>query len=108
MTTSISRTSAWIRSRSAGATRRGTVVALAAMLVLLALGATGPPTAAAASAPGVSTPDLAAIDRYVEAQRRATRLPGLALGIVHGDRVVHLRGFGDADPSGRPVTPHTP
>lgn len=36
------------------------------------------------------------------------RLPGLALGIVRGDRIVHLRGFGDAGPSGRPVTPQTP
>jgi CubicO group peptidase (beta-lactamase class C family) len=44
----------------------------------------------------------------VEAQRRATRLPGLALGIIHGDRIVHLRGFGQAGPSGRPVTSQTP
>jgi CubicO group peptidase (beta-lactamase class C family) len=108
MNTSIPGISTWIRSRSAGATRRGTVVALATMLVLLAFGATGPPTAAAASAPGAGTPDLAAIDRYVEAHRQATRLPGLALCIVHGDQVVHLRGFGHADPSGRPVTPQTP
>ena len=33
---------------------------------------------------------------------------GLRLGIVRGDRVVHLAGFGQADPTGRPVTPHTP
>jgi CubicO group peptidase (beta-lactamase class C family) len=97
----------------AGAARRGTIVALAAILVLLAFGAMRPLTAAAASTPGASTPgastpDLAAIDRYVEAQRRATRLPGLALGIVHGDRIVHLQGFGHADPSGRLVTPQTP
>jgi CubicO group peptidase (beta-lactamase class C family) len=108
MNSSLPRTSAWIRSWSPGAARRGTVVVLAAMLVLLALGGMRPPTAAAASTPGARAPDLAAIDRYVEAQRRATRLPGLALGIVHGDRVVHLRGFGHADPSGRPVTPQTP
>jgi CubicO group peptidase (beta-lactamase class C family) len=108
MTTSISTTSTSIRSQRAGAVRRAAITALAALVVLIALGGTRPPAAAAASAQGASTPDLAAIDRYVEAQRRATRLPGLALGIVHGDRVVHLRGFGDADPSGRPVTPQTP
>lgn len=107
MNTSIAKTNTWIRSWRAGAPPRGTILALAAMLVLLAVGATRP-AAAAASTPGNGTPDLAAIDRYVEAQRRATRLPGLALGIVHGDRVVHLRGFGHADPSGRPVTPQTP
>jgi CubicO group peptidase (beta-lactamase class C family) len=106
--TSISRSSTWIRSLMAGPARRAAVVALAAMLVLLAFGATRPATAAAASAPGASTPDLAAIDHYVQAQRRATRLPGLALGIVHGDRIVHLRGFGHADSAGRLVTPQTP
>jgi CubicO group peptidase (beta-lactamase class C family) len=36
------------------------------------------------------------------------RLPGLALGIVQGNQIVHLRGFGVTDPSGRPVTPQTP
>jgi CubicO group peptidase (beta-lactamase class C family) len=108
MNTSILRTSTGIRSSLAGSARRTIVVALAALLALLALGAMRPPTAAAASARGTGMPDLAAIDRYVEAQRRATRLPGLALGIVHGDRVVHLRGFGHADSAGRPVTPQTP
>lgn len=53
-------------------------------------------------------PDLAAIDAYVESQMKAIGLPGLALGIVQGDRIVHLRGFGVADPTGRPVTPQTP
>jgi CubicO group peptidase (beta-lactamase class C family) len=104
--TSISSSSISIRWLRAGAVRRAAIAVLAALLALLTLGAMGPP--AAASAPGTSTPDLAAIDRYVEAERRATRLPGLALGIVHGDQVVHLRGFGQAGPSGRPVTPQTP
>jgi CubicO group peptidase (beta-lactamase class C family) len=39
---------------------------------------------------------------------QANRLPGLAVGLVHGDQIVHLRGFGIADPSGRAVTPQTP
>ncbi len=110
MKTSISRSSTWLRWLRAGAARRAAITALAALLVLLALGGMRPPAAAAASATrtGTGTPDLAAIDRYVEAQRRATHLPGMALGIVHGDRIVHLQGFGDADPSGRPVTPQTP
>ena len=38
----------------------------------------------------------------------AQRIPGLALGIVQGDEIVHLRGFGEADSSGRAVTPQTP
>ena len=39
---------------------------------------------------------------------QAQRLPGLALGIVQGDQIVYLKGYGIADPSGRAVTPQTP
>ena len=53
-------------------------------------------------------PDLAAIDRFVRSEMDAQRIPGLALGIVHGDRIVHVRGFGQAERSGRDVTPQTP
>ena len=53
-------------------------------------------------------PDLAAIDRYVRSEMDAQRIPGLALGIVHGDRIVHVQGFGQAERSGRDVTPQTP
>ncbi len=53
-------------------------------------------------------PDFGAIDRYVESERQAMRIPGLAIGIVEGDRIVHLAGFGQADPTGRPVTAQTP
>jgi CubicO group peptidase (beta-lactamase class C family) len=81
---------------------RGTLLGL---LALLAFSISALPTAAA---PRASAPDFAAIDSYVEAQMQAARIPGLALGIVHGDQVVHLRGFGKADQSGRAVTPQTP
>jgi CubicO group peptidase (beta-lactamase class C family) len=68
-------------------------------------------TAATAGAtPAPATPasqDFVAIDAYVEAQMRELRIPGLALGITHGDQVVHLQGFGRADPTGRVVTPQT-
>jgi len=52
--------------------------------------------------------DFAAIDRFVDSERQAMRVPGITIGIVRGDRVVHLAGFGQADPTGRPVTPQTP
>jgi CubicO group peptidase (beta-lactamase class C family) len=55
-----------------------------------------------------TTPDFAAIDSYIEAQMKELRIPGLALGIVQGDQIIHLKGFGIADPSGRAVTPQTP
>ena len=61
-----------------------------------------------ASAAADDGPDLAAIDRYVRSEMDAQRIPGLALGIVSGDRIVHVQGFGQADRSGRQVTPETP
>ena len=53
-------------------------------------------------------PDFAGIDRYVTAQMQEAHIPGLALGIVHADHIVHLRGFGVANPAGQPATPQTP
>src|SRR5690349_8572586 len=53
-------------------------------------------------------PAFAAVDAYVADRMRAARIPGLALVIVEGDRLVYARGYGRADPSGRPVTPSTP
>ena len=53
-------------------------------------------------------PNLSSIDAYIEKEMRDVHIPGLALGIVHNDEVVHLRGFGEADPAGRAVTPQTP
>ena len=79
---------------------------VAAVLVALALVlAVRPATARVEHA---AAPDFAAIDAYVESERRAMGAPGLALGIVQGDRIVHLKGFGIADPAGRAVTPQTP
>jgi CubicO group peptidase (beta-lactamase class C family)/pimeloyl-ACP methyl ester carboxylesterase len=52
-------------------------------------------------------PDFAAIDRFVDSERQAMRVPGLAIGVVHGDRIMHLAGFGQADGNGRPVTQQT-
>lgn len=74
------------------------------VLLLLLVAAGGPVEARDAR----SEPDFAAIDGYVEAQLRAMRIPGAALALVQGDRIVHTRGFGSAGPDGRPVTPQTP
>lgn len=54
-----------------------------------------------------STPDFAVIDSYVLSQMNTLHIPGIALGIVHGKQIVHVRGFGIADPSGRSVTSQT-
>lgn len=66
------------------------------------------PANGAAAGSGVTPHNLTAIDAYIEAEMGATQLPGLALGIVAGEQIVHLRGFGRADSSGRIVTPQTP
>jgi CubicO group peptidase (beta-lactamase class C family) len=52
-------------------------------------------------------PNFAAIDAYLEGQVKDLNLPGLALVVVHGDQIAHLKTFGIADPSGRPITPQT-
>jgi CubicO group peptidase (beta-lactamase class C family) len=76
------------------------VAALACGIVSAMLG----PALAAAD----GGPDLAAIDRYVRSEMEAQRIPGLALGIVHRDRILHVQGFGQAGESGPGVTPQTP
>ncbi len=48
------------------------------------------------------------IEEYVERERKASRIPGIAIGIVYGDRIVYTKGFGVADEKGTPVTPDTP
>ena len=48
------------------------------------------------------------VDRYVSDRMRSARIPGMALVIVKGDRLVYEKGYGRADPSGRGVTPETP
>ena len=49
-----------------------------------------------------------AIDAYIEGQMRRLKIPGVALAIVEGDRIVYRRGFGHARPGGEAPTPQTP
>ncbi len=51
---------------------------------------------------------LAEIDRYLQQQLNRLKVPGAALVIVEGERIVHLRGFGRAFPDGGAPTPQTP
>jgi CubicO group peptidase (beta-lactamase class C family) len=78
---------------------------ITSLVILLACLAS---STAFASSPKTAAPDFAAIDAYIEGQMKDIRLPGLALGIIHGDQIVYLKGYGVADPSGRAVTPQTP
>src|SRR5258705_5815190 len=48
------------------------------------------------------------IDAFIVASMQAARIPGLALGVVRGEHVEYLKGYGLAGPGSRPVTPQTP
>lgn len=76
-----------------------------AAAVLAAYGASAVPAAAHAPAP---VADYAEIDRYLETNQRQMHIPGMQLVVLQGDQVVHRRGFGRADQSGRPMTTDTP
>ena len=56
----------------------------------------------------VKPADFDAVDDYISAKMKELGIPGAALVIVQGDQIVHLKAFGVADASGRPVTPQTP
>jgi len=81
------------------------VLVLGALFALVAVGIV---EASAAGASSESAPDFAAIDHYVQKEMKQTRMPGVALGVVKADEIVHLKGFGKADSSGRAVRPQTP
>jgi len=73
----------------------------ASLAVLMVLMLAAPAVRAAAG------PDLAAIDAFVEDRMRRHGIPGIALAVVHGDEVIHARGFG-TDGRGRAMTADTP
>lgn len=49
----------------------------------------------------------AEIDEFVLHEMKAGNIPGLAIGIVNGDRVIYLKGYGTAGPGKGDVTPET-
>jgi CubicO group peptidase (beta-lactamase class C family) len=87
--------------------RRSVTLALGTLFAFVVLGMTQA-LATGNSSPQTDSPDFDAIDAYVQNQMQEMRIPGAALGIVKGDEIVHLEGFGNADDSGREVTPQTP
>jgi len=77
--------------------------------VALALGVFGAKRISAKPALGgasrSSSPDE--IDAYIEQQMARLSIPGASLAIVEGDKITHLRGFGQARPGEAP-SPRTP
>ncbi len=74
-------------------------------LVLAGVGAFAFRTAAQARS---DESDFTAVDDYITARMETAHIPGLSVAIVKGDQIVYRKGYGQADPSGRPVTPQTP
>jgi CubicO group peptidase (beta-lactamase class C family) len=62
----------------------------------------------ASAKPVSKSTDYDAIDTYVEGQMHRLNMPGVSLAIVEGDKIVHLRGFGQARPGGEAPSPQTP
>lgn len=48
------------------------------------------------------------VDAYIKETMERLPIPGLAVGIVKGDQVLYLQGYGTANVDGDPVTPQTP
>src|SRR6266498_1170367 len=75
------------------------IPALAALLLL--------PLHASAQSQPVGR-DINEMDSFVQSVMSSRGIPGVALVVIDGGQVIHQRGFGLADDSGRPVTPQTP
>jgi CubicO group peptidase (beta-lactamase class C family) len=94
-----------ITPRAATQRLRATTAALLAGLWLVAGSASAE---ADDEGPSLGTALFAKIDTFLASERQAADVPGLAVVIVAGDRIVHTAALGIADGAGRPVTPDTP
>lgn len=45
---------------------------------------------------------------FIASQMKTFRLPGVAVGIVHRDKIIYLKSFGAADNAGHQITPQSP
>lgn len=92
--------------------RVGGSVAAVVLAVVGVAGVGAHPAAADIAAQSVQTrvdeATLAEVEEYLETQRSELGLPGMAAGIVRGDKVVLLRGFGETEADGVTVRPETP
>jgi CubicO group peptidase (beta-lactamase class C family) len=83
-------------------------ILLGLLLSAFVLGLTTNAQIQLAQTPEEQGSEFQAIDAYIQSEMQKARIPGLALAIVQGDKLVHSRGFGIASPDTQPVTPQTP
>ena len=89
-----------------GARSKRVAILLGAVSISVLILALVRPSATAATPTGA--PDLERVDAFIEDAMRERGVPGAAIVVVRGDRIVHMKGFGEADGRGRAVTPQTP
>ena len=77
------------------------------LLTLILLSNLSPSRAAIHNDPQLAV-DAEKINSYLQKVMKDTPIPGLALGVVSGDQIIYLKGYGSAGPDGRLVTPQTP
>ncbi|MFM9275536.1 serine hydrolase domain-containing protein [Pseudarthrobacter sp. NKDBFgelt] len=65
-------------------------------------------TLGAATPPAQRGQDYQAVDSFLREQMETLGIPGAAIAVVRDGTRVHSAAFGQADPSGRPMTPQTP
>ena len=83
--------------------------ALLTLLILIGLQFTAPPAIfASATRFPLQQVDKDRIDAYIHSRMQIAGIPGLALGVIYGDQIVYLKGYGIAGPDARAVTPQTP
>lgn len=87
---------------------QSTVTLLTMLILISLLFMTLPVTSASAQGLPLDQIDKDRIDAYIQERMAVAGIPGLALGVVYGDQVVYLKGYGSAGPDGRAVTPQTP
>lgn len=87
---------------------KGFFALLGTLTLIGALSMVSPASGASAQSFSLPPVDQDRIDAYIHSRMQTANIPGLALGVVYGDEVVYLRGYGVAAPDGRAVTPQTP
>lgn len=88
--------------RSGSRSSRGLAIAVGALVLVLLV------SVSVSASPRATPTVIASIDQYVAEEMGELHIPGLALALIVDGKLAYERGYGVADPSGRPVTPHTP
>ena len=79
---------------------------LVAVMLAIVLGAVATMVCAAEDAV-TSSPDVSAIDGFVDKQMQKHRIPGISLVVFEDGEVIYAKGYGAAG-HGQPMTPDTP